>query len=328
MTTWLPRAAWVGLIVLATAAAAVRAQPAAPASPATKGSATSPATTQAAGMSQFMRFVGDARNGGVLQTADVTYRKGDQSVRLVAAVHIGEEAYFKALADSLEKAGVVLYEMVKPKGSGPPQTGVHSDHGVAQLQRFLKDRLDLSFQLDEVDYTPDNFIHADLDAETFQRMQAERGESFATLMLASMMQALSNPGKAGAIGTDPAEPQDVLDLMSRPDGERQVKLLLARQFGQLEADAMGLNTLAGSVILTERNKAVIKVLRKTLKEGKTDVAIFYGAAHMPELAEALDLMDFVPVETKWHDAWDVRIRKDAPSAFQKLQQRMMQPPPQ
>src|SRR5688572_3789031 len=304
MATWRPRAAWVGLIVLATAAAAVRAQPAAPA---TRPS-TSPATTQAAGIGQFMRFVGDARNGGVLQTAEVTYRKGDQSVRLVAAVHIGEEAYFKALADGFEKAGVVLYEMVKPAGMDAPQRGATPASGIGQLQHFLKDTLNLSFQLDVIDYDRPNFVHADLDAETFQRLQAERGESFATLMLASMIQALSNPGKAGAIGTDPNEPQDMLDLMSRPDGERQVKLLLARQFGQLEADAMGLNTLAGSVILTERNKAVIKVLRKTLKEGKKDIAIFYGAAHMPELAEALDLMDFVPVDTKWHDAWDVRIR--------------------
>src|SRR5688500_14228243 len=126
MATWRPRAAWVGLIVLATAAAAVRAQPAAPA---TRPS-TSPATTQAAGIGQFMRFVGDARNGGVLQTAEVTYRKGDQSVRLVAAVHIGEEAYFKALADGFEKAGVVLYEMVKPAGMDAPQRGATPASGI------------------------------------------------------------------------------------------------------------------------------------------------------------------------------------------------------
>jgi len=77
--------------------------------------------------------------------------------------------------------------MVKPRDSGPPQRGVHSDSAVSKLQRFLKDRLNLSFQLDEIDYSKPNFIHADLDAETFQQLQSERGESFATLMLSALM---------------------------------------------------------------------------------------------------------------------------------------------
>jgi hypothetical protein len=293
--------------------------------PATAPAPSLPAATQPAGMGQFMRFVGNARDGGVLQTAEAVYQKDDATVRLVAAVHIGEENYFNALAKGFEQAGVVLYEMVKPAGMEVPVRGAAPGSGIGQLQRFLKDTLNLSFQLDVIDYDKPNFVHADLDAETFQRLQAERGESFFTLMLASMLQAMSNPGRA-ALGADPDEPRDVLELMSRPDGERQIKLLLARQFGQLEADAMGLDTLAGTVILTERNKTVIKVLRQTLAEGKKDISIFYGAAHMPELAEKLDLMGFEPVGTTWHDAWDVRIRKNQPSAFQRLQQRMQQTP--
>ena len=34
-----------------------------------------------------------------------------------------------------------------------------------------------AFQLDGIDYNAGNFVHADLDTETFHRMQEERGES-------------------------------------------------------------------------------------------------------------------------------------------------------
>ena len=280
---------------------------------------TAPSTTQAttqADETRFLRFVGDGTKGGSLETSDVTFtNSAGQKVRLVAAVHIAESAYFRDVQSSVEQCDAVLYEMVKPKDSGPPQKGQQSDHAVAQLQRFLKDRLDLSFQLDEVDYTPKNFVHADLDAETFQQMQSQRGESFASMMLASLLKSLSDPA---AIRQFEDEPLDMVDLMTRPDGERQIKLLLARHLGDFEKEAMGLNMLEGTVILTERNKAVMKVLDEQLKSGKKDLAIFYGAAHMPDIAKQLEQRGFKPTQTKWRAAWDVRIRENQPSAFQRL----------
>lgn len=281
----------------------------------TAAPSTQPTTTQA-DETRFLRFVGDGTKGGSLETSDVTFTDAQgRKVRLVAAVHIAEAAYFHDVQSSVANNDAVLYEMVKPKGSGPPQKGVQSDHAVAQLQRFLKDRLDLSFQLDEMDYTPANFVHADLDAETFQQMQSQRGESFASMMLASLLKSLSDPT---ALRQLEDEPLDMVDLMTRPDGERQIKLLLARHLGDFEKEAMGLNMLEGTVILTERNKAVMKVLDESLAAGKKDLAIFYGAAHMPDLAKQLEQRGFNPTQTKWRAAWDVRIRENQPSAFQKL----------
>ncbi|MEO6434665.1 MAG: hypothetical protein ABIP55_02740 [Tepidisphaeraceae bacterium] len=275
-------------------------------------------TTQATENTEtrFLRFVGDGTTGGVLETSDVTLRneKG-VNVRLVSAVHIGEESYFKGIQKSFAGTEVVLYEMVKAADTGPPIKGQKSDSGVSRLQHFLKDTLNLSFQLDQIDYTPKNFVHADLDAETFQKMQAARGESFATMMLSALMKSLADPS---AMRSFDDEPLDMVDLMTRPDGERQIKLLLARHLGDIEKEAMGMDMLSGTVILTERNKAVMKVLDKQLKSGKKDIAVFYGAAHMPELADALEIRGFEVVKTTWRPAWDVKIRKDQPSAFQKL----------
>lgn len=292
------------VFLLGVAASAIAAEPARPASRPT----TAPATTQASEV-KFLRFV-ENKKGAFLEASEVTYRNPDgATVRLVSAVHIGEEAYYDAIAKRFDKDEAVLYEMVKPKGMPAPQRGQQSDHAVSRLQRFLKDKLDLAFQLDAIDYTRPNFVHADLDAETFMQLQEDRNESMASLMMQSMSHALANPPPNS--GGDSAT--QLLTLLAQPDPERQMKYLLAQQFDNVEAAAMGLDGPNGSVILSERNKAVIKVLNETLAKGKKRISIFYGAAHMPDLAKRIEKLGFKPVETRWNVAWDVTIRRDEPS---------------
>ncbi len=272
-------------------------------------------------LSQFMRFVDQGATGGRLETADVVFvNDAGAVVRLVSAVHIGEGSYFKGLADSFKERDCVLYELVKPKDGAVPVPGVERESGsaIGQLQVFLKDTLNLEFQLDQIDYSSANFVHADLDAETFTRMQEERGETFAQLMLQQLMKAMTAPPQA----VDPAAAdealEDMIKMFTRPDMERQVKLFVAKQLGQMEEHALGLDGPNGSVIVTERNKAAMKVLENVLKDGKKDVAIFYGAAHMPDFAERLTAMGFKPVATEWRMAWDLTIRYDEPSAVEKV----------
>ena len=51
----------------------------------------------------------------------------------------------------------------------------------------------------------------------------------------------------------------------------------------------------------------MKVLQKEIAAGKKKVAIFYGAAHMPDFEQRLTA-DFGLRKTKqvWVDAWDLR----------------------
>jgi hypothetical protein len=275
-------------------------------------------TSQPARFDEYLRFV-EAGNGrsARLETSDVTFRNKDgATVHLVSAVHIGEASYFRGLAKDFEARDAVLYEMVKPRGTGAPEMGVHSNSGVSQLQRFLKDTLDLEFQLDVIDYTRPNFVHADLDAETFQQMQEDRGESFATLMLKQLVDAMSRAGTEGAAADTDQQLEDLVKVFTRPDSSRQLKLMIARNMAQMENTAMGLSGADGTVIVTERNKACIAALRKALSGGKKDVAIFYGAAHMPDLSARLEQLGFMPVKTEWRLAWDLAIRADQPSAVE------------
>lgn len=279
------------------------------------------ATLPAADGTPFMRFVEDAHAGGRLETAIATYRNdAGQTVRLVAAVHIGEKSYYEGLNDTFRSDDAVLYEMVKPKGMGAPTPHAPAKSGISQFQHFLKDSLNLDFQLDDVDYSRPNFVHADLDAETFEKMQDERGESMFTLMLRQMMDAMSHPENSPAANLDGDQiTNELITLVTRPDSERQLKLLLARHMGDAEKAAAGLDGPNGSVILSERNKAALKVLADTLKQGKQHISVFYGAAHMPSMSQTLVKdMGFHLVGVEYRMAWDLAIRADQPSLVEQF----------
>lgn len=272
---------------------------------------------------QFMRLFTDGDRGKSLQTAVVTYRNdAGQTVRLVAAIHIAEREYFEQLNTEFSSDDAVLYEMVKPKDSPLPAPGVEapaSDNPISFAQHLMKDVLNLSFQLDVIDYTKPNFVHADLDKEAFEKLQQERGETFEMLFMKQLLQAFNNPPPEQAAGQDADQTiEQLTGLLTRPDMDHQIKLLVARQFDEMEKSGKGFDALGGTVILGDRNKAALKVLADTLAQGKKRISIFYGAAHMPDLAEHLRAMGFTPVSCTWNTAWDLTIRPDQPSAMEKL----------
>ncbi len=271
---------------------------------------------------KFMRFTDDGHNGGRFETAVVTFKNKDGvSVRLVGAIHIGERSYYEALNRSFENDDAVLYELVKPKDAGLPVPGGRSGSVINEMQHVMKDVLNLDFQLDDIDYAKQNFVHADMDAETFAKMQEERGETFEMLMLKGIMKAFTQ-------GNDKNKPDeqvdtsrlvdDMIETFTRPDMERRIKLAVAKQLDKVENDALGLDNPNGSVIVTERNKVAMKVLQRTIAAGKTNISIFYGAAHMPDMATRLADMGFKPVTVEWNTAWDLAIRPDQPSGAEKL----------
>jgi hypothetical protein len=110
----------------------------------------------------------------------------------------------------------------------------------------------------------------------------------------------------------------MIKMFTRPDGERQLKLRFARQLADIENSPMSPEALSGTVLLTERNKAAVAALDRAVRVGKRDIAVFYGAAHMPEIATMLQDRGFQPVATEWRLAWDLSIRPDEPSAIEKM----------
>jgi hypothetical protein len=251
---------------------------------------------------EFLRFVPDKLGGGTLQTAVTTYRdEQGRTVDLVAAVHVADPKYYAALEKSFKDYDALLYEMVKPEGEPPPEKGEKTSGMVTMLQRFMKTVLELQYQLDGIDYSAPNFVHADLDVDTFERMQAERGESIFGLMLKSMLDSM---GAEDPIQAE-ASTGKLLMALQAPDRGKQLKLVVAKQFDDIEAAMSGLDGPDGSVILTERNKKCLEVLNQQLNAGKKHLGIFYGAAHLPDMEQRVEAMGFKQVAKRWRVAWDM-----------------------
>jgi hypothetical protein len=303
---------WIGLI----GSAFLLAQP-------VMGEAPAAPTTQPA---KYIRFLDKGTTGSELETADVTFTNdAGATVHLIAAVHIGEHGYYENLSKSFEGYDAVLYEMIKDRDSAPPAgngAGEKSTSFISKMQVFMKDSLGLEFQLDDIDYTKPNFVHADLDRQTFEQMESDRGESMLSLLLQQAFKEMSDQAKNPTVDPND-EMTEMVQLFCRPDGKRQFKLMLAREMDQMEMDGEGMGGPDGSVIVTERNKAAMKALDASLADGKKKIAIFYGAAHMPDMSKRLAERGFKPVSTDWRMAWDLTIRPDQPSVIESVLQGMI-----
>ena len=63
------------------------------------------------------------------------------------------------------------------------------------MQTFMQKQLDLAYQLDEVDYTAKNFVHADMTVKQFRKRQEARGESMFKLMFKMMKEDMARRSK-------------------------------------------------------------------------------------------------------------------------------------
>lgn len=289
---------------LAACASAVRAEPVvAPQVDAQAVEAVEPIRDT----SRFLRYIEEESGRAQLQTNMLTYidDKG-RRVTLIGVVHIGDQAYYELLNERFKSYDVLLYEMVKPKNAvrvrDPEAEERRGGSLPMMLQNFMRDQLALTHQLDHIDYDADNFVHADLDYETFVARQAERGESMFSMMLNNFMREMSR--ERSGEEAEPMGMMELLDALQSPDRASTFKRMLGARFGHMDGD---IAAMEGSVILDDRNKHAMKVLRQQLDAGKTNVAIFYGAAHLPGMEEILvDFMGFKPEgEPEWITAWDI-----------------------
>jgi hypothetical protein len=220
------------------------------------------------------------------------------SVDLISAIHIGDAAYFRALNERFAAYDAVLYELVAPRGMvvtrDTEKRGV-----VSGAQQLLTRLLDLSFQLDEIDYTGGNFVHADLSAAELSASMAERDESLYAYLWRVFFVAIREYAK------DPLGIRDLQTLASAvgPEGDVSLKTLLAYEVANTDSIEAVFGDDADSAIIGARNERAIEVLKESLDAGVSRAGIFYGVGHMPDLEERLLAMGLVRAETAWVDAW-------------------------
>ncbi len=256
--------------------------------------------------SKFLRFVETGVREGHVDTALTTYRlPSGVEVALVGALHIADGEYYEDLNERFLRYDSVLYEMIKDK-SVRPQALSGNGHPISQIQLAMKSMLGLEFQLEGVDYSPENFVHADMDPRTFARLQREKGENFLTLFLQSMLheKQLQMTGAGRQISAF-----DLLLAFSQDDRSHALKWLFAQQLEQIEGMLSGIDQGMdgkGSVIVSARNRVALKVLGEQIRQGKRRIAVFYGAGHMLDLEERLLERGFRKVRHEWLTAWNLR----------------------
>jgi hypothetical protein len=263
--------------------------------------------------SEFLRFEVLGKGEGRVQTATRSYvNESGARVDLVAAVHIADRAYFGALQDKFEAYDAVLYEMVRDRELKPGEK-INTDNPLSQLQITMKSVLGLEFQLDSLDYARPNFVHADLDPDTFFRLQQQKGESILGLLIRAVFE---EQARQSANPSAVVEPFQLLAALLSADRAHALKLLLGRQMGQLEQVVAGIDRGSdgqGSVLVSERNRHALRILEEQLGKGRRRVGIFYGAGHMSDFKRRLLTAGFRETGVEWLTAWDIRrTRRAAP----------------
>lgn len=295
----------------------------------------------------YTRFV-ETDESAQLETAIARYKNADGiEVDLIGAVHIGDKAYYEKLNELFKTYDVVLYEMVgdperieqltapveenvdaPPSEPAEPKPGdpvpadpddvlpvdeakqapekKPSTHPIMVLQNTMKNMLKLDHQVSQVDYSCKNFVHADMSAKTFDSEKEKKGETFLLMMIRSYKQQFKMMAEGEAAGQ--VDIFTMLSNMLKYDAATGLKLTFGRALEDTESMIGGLEGEKGSVILTERNKFALGVLRKTLDT--TDhkkIAIFYGAAHLPDMDERmLSEFKFERTGLDWLTAWDIK----------------------
>lgn len=314
------------------------ADAAAPAAGAPVAAAQGGGDEQTTTPSDFVRFVA-VEDGGHLDTAITTYHKDGVDVIFYGAVHIADKACYEELNDRFTTCDVLLYELVGPDDYRPTKDRETGFNPVAMLQNGMKRGLELAFQLDEIDYLADNFVHADMTAAEFASSMEKRGESLLTIMLDMMLQGMQmqreqqaaadeaageaeDGGEAEAGDGAEAEAAPAMDLVTAfrsGEGRHLLRMQFASQLEQMEMLAAGGE---GSTLLEGRNEKCLEVLQREIGNDHDRIGIYYGAAHLPHLERRLvEDLGFRKTGHEWLVAWDCKKRPDPKLDRELLQQR-------
>ena len=232
-------------------------------------------------------------------------------VDLIGAVHVGEKEYYEALNERFEMYDSMLYELVAPEGTRVPKGGGDRDvtNPIAGLQLAMMSGLDLSFQLEEVDYTPDNFVHADMTPEEFAKSWTENNESVSRILLKSLGHSMAMQSK----GQGPSNLSLLAAGLSK-NPTLKLRRVAAEQMIDMDAGMSIFDGDDGSTIIEHRNAKVMKVLQREIDAGKQKLGIFYGAGHLKDMQERLETeFEMKRAGKTWLTAWILREPKSSGS---------------
>lgn len=279
---------------------------------------------------EYVRIKRNERRLAVaLQTSIIRFADSKKypgtTVDLVGAIHLGETGYYEDLNKRFKDYEVVLFEAVMPEravaqdmrpGVGKRGSIVSGEQdwneakiglaAIGALQIGMKDALGLDFQLTTVDYSPRNFVHADMTQEEFESTMAARGESFSQLLAQEMAKA----SVAGQKSNPVAQQLDFMLSLMTSDRLYRVRRIAAVELTKANEGTAFAGSDGTSTIITERNVKAFQVLRDQLFQKKKNIAVFYGAGHFPDMEKRLlEKFGYERKKEEWVTAWDLTGKK-------------------
>lgn len=197
------------------------------------------------------------------------------------------------------------------------QAPVFAGIGDDGIQGELARALGLAFQLNDLDYSADNWICSDMTMEGVNRALRERGVD--GLAVDDMLGGTTLSGK---IAKFLLRGLRVLDSFFDGAITDTVKIMLIEMLGDESITEVALQQYSegfAEVIVDLRNQVVVDDLAALIEQRPdvNNVAILYGAAHMPDLAERLaDQLGYQPGDAQWLRAIEVDMNESAASPQQ------------
>lgn len=291
-------------------------------------SADSNANTDQIKESRWFRLKRENGSPAALQTSIVRYTglykdadgvEREISVDLIGAIHLAERSYYDSINAEFKEYETVVFELISPKGVDPKLTiraereaqekktrEFHPLNIVSLVQVWMSRALGLVYQIDGIDYLADNLKRGDIDAEDFLIQLLANGDAVNFVLdtfFASFLAEKDGVFEAWSIA-----------LLVSHDRQKTLRRLMAVQLldsalAEIEKSSKKTNGMEReNVIIHLRNKKAIEAVETELRAGRSKLAIFYGAAHLPDLEKRLEseLKLTRDPNTRWFTAWDLR----------------------
>jgi hypothetical protein len=289
--------------------------PAAPPKPAAKPDEGKAAPAKAAEPLAYIRVVRDAHDRPLALETGVGHYVSPSAanpftVDLIGCVHVADKKYYETLNERFKHYDAVLFELVMPEGGSLEGLGKReSNHPISRVQQSLPKILDLNYQLKDIDYTAKNFVHADLSPDAMAKAIKARGDSGGSVFIKVFFDILRESNRQTQSqqkhGGEFAE-FELLAALFDSNRPRALKRLMADQMETMESGT-GLGQTLDTILVKDRNEAAVKVLEREIKRGTRKIAIFYGAAHMPDFDRRLtEELKLHRESLTWDRAWDLK----------------------
>ncbi|MBQ6828393.1 MAG: hypothetical protein IJO46_10310, partial [Thermoguttaceae bacterium] len=220
---------------------------------------------------------------------------------------LGEAAYYERLNAEFQEYETVVFELVAEEGfdvkdlaaahEAKKQGAASPLDAISFLQQSLSDALGLVYQTDGIDYSAPNLKRGDADADEFLARLTTGGDIplfFANSSLESLFSSENGRFEGWALAC-------LLAKDKRLTLRRLFADELARTELTVDPDARE------TALIHYRNEIAVDVAKKELEAGKTKIAVFYGAAHLDDLARRVEktLQNSRRSEPRWIAAWSM-----------------------